>query len=192
MKSSQPVVIGIRSHVVSLDPTTGNELWRRKLKSGQFVTIYPRNDRVYAGVAGELFSLDRTDGKILWHNKLPRLGYGLVSFAADPARRMPHDLIVGTKGHVVAIDATTGRETWRTRLASKMSSQAVTLAMSDEQTILAGSSGELFAVHRSTGKVLWRARLEGLGFGLVSLGSNEVTIATAMAQAQAAAAAAAS
>lgn len=190
MRSRQSIVIGIRSHVVAVDAATGSELWRTKLKSGQFVTTCVRDDRVYGGVSGELFCLDRSAGHLIWHNKLPRLGFGLVSFAGDPARGRAHDLIIGIKGHVVAIDATAGRELWRTKLPAGLSGTHVTVAIHDAQTVVAGSSGELFGLNRSVGNILWHAKLRGLGIGLVSLGSNETAIAAAMAQAQAAAAAA--
>ena len=191
MKSQGTVIIGIRSHVVSIDSATGEEIWRTKLKSGQFVTVYSRDDRVFAGVWGELFGLDRTTGRVLWHSQLRRLGFGLISFAADPGKRTPHDVIIGIKGHIVSIDATTGHELWRTNLPSRMGSEAVTLAANGSQMIVAGTSGELFGVERGMGKVLWKAPLKGLGVGLITLGSSELAIATAMAQAQAAAAAAA-
>ena len=188
MKTHGTVIIGIRSHALSLDATTGAEIWRTKLKSGQFVTVYAREDRVFAGASGELFCLDRASGNLIWHNKLQKLGFGLVSFAADPAKRSPHDVIVGIKGHVVSIDAATGHESWRTNLPSRVGSQSVTLALEGSATVLAGTSGELFGVDRTMGRVLWRAPLAGLGIGLVTLGGSEIAIATAMMQAQAAAA----
>ena len=84
---SDVLVIGVGGHVVAIDPTTGNEVWRTKLKSTQFVTVLPAGGRIFAGAGGELFCVDKATGQILWRNKLPRLGSGLVALgsALDPA-----------------------------------------------------------------------------------------------------------
>jgi outer membrane protein assembly factor BamB len=73
--------IGIGSHVVAIQPSDGREIWRSKLKTSSFVTVFADGDTVYAGAGGELFCLDGTTGAIRWRNKLRGLGNGLVSFA---------------------------------------------------------------------------------------------------------------
>jgi outer membrane protein assembly factor BamB len=78
---SQPLIIGIGSHVVCLNGDTGDELWRTKLKSASIVTIRQEGARVLAGASGELFCLDAKTGSILWHNKLKGLGLGYVTFS---------------------------------------------------------------------------------------------------------------
>ncbi len=79
-RSSQALIIGVGGHAVAIDPATGDELWRTKLKSSSYVTVRHTADRVYAGANGELFCLDRARGNILWHNKLKGLGLGVVAF----------------------------------------------------------------------------------------------------------------
>lgn len=185
----QPLVVGIRSHVVGLDPATGSELWRAKLKGGQIVTTLTRKSRVFAGVGGELFAIDRTTGNQLWNNKLKGLGFNLIAFAADPSPA-PRDLIIGMRSHLIAIDPTTGAERWRTRLGSRLGSDHVTVAIADDQAVLGASSGELFCVNRSSGSIVWMAGLKGLGVGLVTLGPGEMASAAAIVNAQRAAAAA--
>ncbi len=76
----QPLYIGLGSHVVCLHPTTGAEVWRTKLKSAHFVTIYQADGRIFAGAGGELFCLEPRTGEILWHNKLKGLGMGIIAF----------------------------------------------------------------------------------------------------------------
>ena len=78
--TSRSLIIGVGGHVVAIDPGTGDELWRTKLKSTAFVTVRETADRVYAGSNGELFCLDRARGNILWQNKLKGLGLGVVAF----------------------------------------------------------------------------------------------------------------
>lgn len=80
--SGNLLIMGIGSHAVAVDPATGTEIWRTKLKSSSFVTVQEIGDRVFCGAAGELFCLDRATGHKLWHNKLKGLGTGLVAFGA--------------------------------------------------------------------------------------------------------------
>src|SRR5512140_3936266 len=95
MSQQNRVIIGVGGHVVAIDPATGAELWRTKVRSSSFVTISVDGDRIYAGAGGELFCLDAFSGNIVWHNKLKGLGLGVVAFpsssdivgAADQARR---------------------------------------------------------------------------------------------------------
>lgn len=77
------LTIGIGGHVATIDPATGTEVWRTKLKGNDFVTVSPAGPHVFAGTSGELFCLDAATGQILWHNKLKGLGTGLVTFAAS-------------------------------------------------------------------------------------------------------------
>jgi len=81
--SSQLLIVGIGGHVVAIDPGSGSELWRTKLKGRDFVTVSPAGARVFAGAGGELFCLDADSGQILWNNKLKGLGTGLVTFASS-------------------------------------------------------------------------------------------------------------
>ena len=75
--------IGIGGHAVAIDPSTGTELWRTKLKSSSFVTVYQSGSRLFAGAGGQLFCLDAASGSILWSNKLKGLGMGLVAFTSS-------------------------------------------------------------------------------------------------------------
>ena len=72
--------IGVGSHAVAVDPATGEELWRTRLKGNGIATVWLANNQLFAGCAGELFRLDSATGSILWHNKLKGLGLGLVAF----------------------------------------------------------------------------------------------------------------
>jgi outer membrane protein assembly factor BamB len=72
--------LGVGGHVVAVDAATGEELWRTKVKSTTFTTVWTDGQRVYAGAQGELFCLDATAGNVLWHNPLKGLGRGIVAF----------------------------------------------------------------------------------------------------------------
>lgn len=83
MKSNgDNLVIGIGGHAVALDAASGAEIWRTKLKGGDFVTVSLVGRHVFAGAGGELFCLDAAGGQILWRNRLKGLGTGLIAFAS--------------------------------------------------------------------------------------------------------------
>lgn len=83
-RHSSVLYIGVGSHVVAIRQSSGEELWRTKVKRSSFVTIHQDGDRIFAGSAGELFCLDARSGEVLWHNSLKGLGMGLVSFGGSP------------------------------------------------------------------------------------------------------------
>jgi outer membrane protein assembly factor BamB len=83
MSTEEPLYIGIGGHVVAIERFSGREIWRCKLKSSNFVTVYADASGLYAGTAGELFSIDRATGQILWRNHLDGLGLSVISFAGD-------------------------------------------------------------------------------------------------------------
>ncbi len=74
-------------------------------------------------------------------------------------------LFIGIKGHVVALDAYTGTEHWRTKLAG---AAFVTVA-SDGARLYAAARGEVFCLDRTTGAVIWHNGMKGMGYGLASL-----------------------
>ncbi len=84
------LLIGIGGTVVALDPATGRELWRRKLKGGDTVTLREEGPYIFAGSRGHLFCLEAANGAILWHNELKGLGYGLVTFPGDDPAAAQH------------------------------------------------------------------------------------------------------
>jgi outer membrane protein assembly factor BamB len=78
------IYIAIGNHVLAINPSSGTELWRRKLPSSTLVTLLVRSEAIYAGAAGELFCLDPRSGEIRWQNQLTGLGMGVIIFG-DPA-----------------------------------------------------------------------------------------------------------
>jgi outer membrane protein assembly factor BamB len=101
--------------------------------------------------------------------------------------RSRESIHIGVGGHVVAIDAKTGDELWRTKLKG---ASFVSLLVRDNR-VYAGSNGELFCLDGNTGELKWHNKLKGLGLGFVTVSSNDSSAAAAMAAAAAAQAAAA-
>ncbi len=75
------VYLGIGGHAVAVDLSTGQEIWRRKVKGGQLTTVVVAADRLLVTAGGEIWCLDRESGAELWHNRLKGLGVGLVTVA---------------------------------------------------------------------------------------------------------------
>ena len=94
-------------------------------------------------------------------------------------------LYLGVGGHVVAIDAATGQEIWRTKL--KMTT--ITTVRWDGKRLYAGAQGQLFCLDAAAGNVLWHNPLKGLGRGIVVFPGTDAEGAAAAAAAEAAAAA---
>lgn len=104
------------------------------------------------------------------------------------ARSRKHEVLyIGVGSHVVAIQAATGEELWRTKIKR---SSYMTIHQ-DGDLLFAGAGGELFCINRLSGTILWHNKLKGLGLGLVAFpGTSEASMHAAAAAAAAAGAAA--
>lgn len=88
--SARPVVdllyAATSSHVVALDPATGQELWRRKLpKGGGIMTMLLKGDDLYVAGSGYVYCLDRYLGEVRWRNDMKKLGWSLITLAMEGA-----------------------------------------------------------------------------------------------------------
>jgi outer membrane protein assembly factor BamB len=82
--------------------------------------------------------------------------------------REPQVLVyVGIKSSVLALDARTGDEVWRTPLRGS----DFTTVLWDGEALFAANYGEVFRLDPRSGAVMWHNELKGLGRGLVSLSS---------------------
>ena len=74
------LVIGVGGHAVAVDPETGTELWRTRLRTTTFVTVCRDGARVFAGAGGEPLCLDAGSGNILRRDRPKGLGLGFAAF----------------------------------------------------------------------------------------------------------------
>ncbi len=79
---------------------------------------------------------------------------------------LPH-VFVGIKGHVLALDRSTGAEVWRTALKGSSFVNVVLI----ESGLYAATKGELFAIDPARGVIRWNNALKGLGLGLLTIGA---------------------
>jgi outer membrane protein assembly factor BamB len=107
-RGEQCLFIGIGGHVVALRPSDGQEIWRQKVKTATFMTVFSSGDVVFAGAGGELFCLDAASGQIRWRNRLKGLGSGLVSFAGASQVEVAAAILVAQAATVAATTAAIG------------------------------------------------------------------------------------
>ena len=107
-------------------------------------------------------------------------------------KRKRQVLFIGAQGKVLAFDAETGGELWR----SKLKGSGTVLLHRDGEHLYASVSGELWCLDAANGAVRWHNKLKGLGLGIVSMCTTAeaeqhraayVTIAETMRQQQQAA-----
>ena len=97
-------------------------------------------------------------------------------------------LIVGIRGHVVALRRSGGEIAWSTKLPK---GSTYVPAVLDDGRVYATSGGEVSCLDAKTGSVLWHNTLKGYGLGpAIMAGSGGATTAAIAAAAAAAAAAA--
>lgn len=75
--------LGIKNHVVCLNKTNGDEIWRTKLKSSTITNVYYDDGQVFAYSGGHFFCLKVNDGTIIWENPLKGLGYSTCIIASE-------------------------------------------------------------------------------------------------------------
>jgi len=143
MAYSQPTIVAGRvfvgsagRKVYSLNATTGCVYWTYTTDSGvrSAITIGPVNNgesfAVYFGdLAGNVYALDAVTGKLLWKNSVekhpaaritgaPRLYAGRlyvpVSSLEEGSSSLPNYECCTFRGSVVALDAATGKQIWKT------------------------------------------------------------------------------
>ena len=89
-------------------------------------------------------------------------------------------LIIGTNGHVAAIDPAGGREVWRTSLKtggliSYTSNEDVSVLLKDGM-VFAGCCGHLFCLDAATGGILWHNSLSGLGHNDIAMAMEGIAV----------------
>ena len=104
----QLLFVGIKDVVIALNPVDGGEVWRTKLKGGDFVTVLWDGENLFAANNGEVFRLDPASGGILWQNPMKGLRTGVVSLASsrtEPPARSPYETIAQQKRREAASSA---------------------------------------------------------------------------------------
>lgn len=184
---------GESCRVVSLDAGTGKVLWdrevfrqkpRKKETRNSYATPSPVTDgeRVYAVYSDGSFVAVNFDGSVAWTNRdhpfysqhglgaSPILSGGLLIMTMD-ASSEGEDKLIGwqkpwDKSYVLALDAKTGKERWRTlRGVTRISHGTPTLWTGpDGRVQVVSEAGDVVqGFDRDTGEKLWTSAVEGEG-----------------------------
>ena len=86
-------------------------------------------------------------------------------------------VIIGIRGHAVALDRATGRTVWRTAPKGTVVNVAI-----DGNEVFAATKGEMFCLDLRGGSIRWHNKLAGLGLGIVSVAGAAVATAAAEAE----------
>jgi outer membrane protein assembly factor BamB len=113
-------------------------------------------------------ALDEATGKALWSAKVGPIGGGQNYPGPRCTPAVDGNLVValGQHGDLVAVDAATGKELWRTHLVNELGGGMMSGWGYSESPLIdgdkvictpGGAKGTLAALDRKTGKVLWRS-----------------------------------
>ena len=140
---AQPVVVAGRvlvgsaaGMVYSLDAATGCSYWTFQADAGvrTAITVGPGNIAYFGDLRAQAYALDAATGKLLWKKSLdphpvaritgsPKLYEGRlyvpVSSREEWAAASPDYVCCTFRGNIVALDAKTGNEIWRTYTVSE-------------------------------------------------------------------------
>ena len=164
-----------KERVLCFDARTGDLLWEdavdRDYKvsypSGPRATVTVAGGKAYAlGAMGTLRCLDAADGKPLWEKNLVELykpKFPIWGYSAHP---LVHDgkvitMAGGEGSSVVALDATTGEEAWRSLSSEEPGYCPPTLLeWAGTTQILVFTPNEVAGLDPATGKPLWTHALK--------------------------------
>lgn len=155
------------------DAKTGQELWKRSYPTGTLPRITPPNshasstpatdgERVYAYFSTlGLIALSAADGKDAWRGELPKPAY-LMDWGAGASPIVHDGLVIFCQDDdlapfVIAFDAATGQQRWRTPRFDMLAGYAVPVicrANGRADLVLAGS-GKLKGYDPQTGQERW-------------------------------------
>ena len=156
-----------------LNAASGDQYWRKDFKVSGLPAITSPNTPASSTPASDgkrvfvffdtlgLMAFDLADGKLLWKQKIPEPFY-LLSWGAAASPVVYKDLVIFNQDDdlnpfVVAYDAATGEQRWRTPRPEMLAGYALPVickANGREDLVLAGS-GKLKGYDPTTGKELW-------------------------------------
>jgi outer membrane protein assembly factor BamB len=156
------VFVGVGNTILALNSATGERLWRSTPgpKIQGTARLLARDGRVFASF-DDAAAFDASTGRLLWSRALT--DPDVVANALDEST-----LYVGTRGHVLALDAVSGTMRWDFAasedwpLGGRVSGIATSgdtiyvSARKNQDVAHGGRSGVILALRRSDGALIWR------------------------------------
>jgi outer membrane protein assembly factor BamB len=162
-----------RFAVFCFDASSGRQLWRQELDTGELPAITPPNSHasstpacdgqrvfVYFSTIG-LLAFDADDGREVWRHPLPVPAY-LLDWGAAGSPIVWRDLVIFNQdddlsAYLLAVDAATGEERWRTPRPDMLAGYAVPVLCEANGRIdlVVAGTGKLKGYDPATGKERW-------------------------------------
>jgi outer membrane protein assembly factor BamB len=151
---------GANGQLRAFDLATGNAVWTSP--APDYCTRVALGDSVALALSlREMWAVGARDGRLLWSSTAPGTGTGFGRFSTDDPAFLPGRVVFISGQAVVGLDALTGREVWRTPLASLPASNPC-MVWSEPAPILvavAEAMGTVDLLDPTNGRVLTRLRL---------------------------------
>lgn len=144
------VIVGLDGTVASVDATSGEQEWSRKLDAdvgspaivaGKAVVLVDR--------AGHITAFDRSTGKTLWSKDGEPASAAVASDSTDGSGNLV--VIVGDDGFARAFDSRTGDRRWEVRYSGTVGS-----ALAVDGLVVLASEEQVLGVDGRTGTVAWQ------------------------------------
>lgn len=168
--SAAIVALGYDRHLIVLDPTNGDRLWRSRLNAPGAASPLVDGDRIYAasgGRDGRLYAYTLR-GKKLWEQRL--------AFVTAPLALSDSLVVAGTEvGQVMACATATGDVRWVQRLSQAARAGVV----SATGGLLVATDDSVFRLDAATGQIRARAALPGTAVAAAALQGDTVIVTTA-------------
>jgi outer membrane protein assembly factor BamB len=191
---------GDRRHtliVLAVDARTGKIRWQRtayegtvfdaRHRKGSYANTTPATDgqRVYAWFGSEGMYAYDFEGNLAWKASLGGIAAFGMGTGSSPV--LYKNLVIllcdydnGERSFIVALDARTGKEVWRTRRDVQASWSSPVIARSGARDELIASGNEfVIAYDPQTGKELWRCKGTGAWTVATPIVGTDVVIASA-------------
>jgi outer membrane protein assembly factor BamB len=159
--------------VLAFDAASGKPLWKSEFDTGTLPRITPPNSHASSTPAADaervyvhfstigLMAFDSTNGKEVWRYTMPRPNY-LMDWGAASSPIVYKDTVIFCQDDdlapfVVAVDAKTGKERWKTPRKEMLAGYALPVlceAGGRTDLVIAGS-GKLKGYDPATGKEIW-------------------------------------
>ena len=158
--------------MISLDATSGQEVWRTRTRTPLHSAPAVSNGRVFAvSDDNEIFAFDTNDGQVLWTYQ------GIIENArmmTSPAPAVVDDVVLApfASGELVALRAQNGGVLWQDALSSSgkvtplssLNDIAAGPVVADGYVFATAQSGVISAFDLRTGQRIWSQPAGGLGF----------------------------
>lgn len=138
------LIVWTREAVTSLDPATGKIWWREKITT-DYAVVTPVFDRGRLLVNGVMFQLDRDKptASVLWPEKRTP-SRTLLSQTSLPLLQGDYVYSNRANGHLVCLEASTGKELWRSdKVTDQQNAACIHLTPNGDSVLIFTDQGEL-------------------------------------------------